>query len=126
MQDALGDRMKGQYEDRTRYSLPRRTFTIIRLDGKAFHTYTRGLKKPFDGDLFADIDTAIINMLPEIQGAVFAYTQSDEISVLLTDFATTQTDAWFDGNLQKMCSVAASIMTAQFNAARIDRTISHY
>lgn len=126
MQDALGDRMKSSYENRTRHMLPRRTYTLLRLDGKSFHTYTRGLKKPFDGDLFADIDTAIINMLPELQGAVFAYTQSDEISVLLTDFATIQTDAWFDGNLQKMCSVAASIMTAQFNAARISRIVTDY
>jgi len=121
MQDALGDRMKGQYEDRTRFLLPRRTYTIIRLDGKAFHTYTRGLEKPFDKGLFEDIDAAIIAMLPELQGAVFAYTQSDEISVLLTDFVDIGTCAWFDGNLQKMCSVAASIMTAEFNQCRLER-----
>ena len=121
MKDELGDRIKSQYEDRTRYSLPRRTYTMIRLDGKAFHTYTKNLKKPFDNDLFADIDSAIIAMLPEIQGAVFAYTQSDEISILLTDFATPNTDAWFDGNLQKMCSVSASIITAEFNKFRMWR-----
>jgi tRNA(His) 5'-end guanylyltransferase len=119
MRDDLGDRMKGQYENRTRFMLPRRTYTIIRLDGKAFHTYTRGLKKPFDTDLYADMDAAIIAMLPEIQGAVFAYTQSDEISILLTDFALPTTSAWFDGNLQKMCSVGASIITAEFNRVRM-------
>jgi len=124
MQDNLGDRMKGQYEDRTRFLLPRRTYTIIRLDGKAFHTYARGLQKPFDKALFEDIDSAIIAMLPELQGAVFAYTQSDEISVLLTDFADPSTCAWFDGNLQKMCSVAASIMTAEFNRLRIKRKLT--
>ena len=118
MKDDLGDRMKGNYEDRTRYSLPRRTYTIIRLDGKAFHTYTRGLKKPFDADLYEDMDNAIIAMLPEVQGAVFAYTQSDEISILVTDFAQPTTSAWFDGNLQKICSVGASIITAQFNKQR--------
>ncbi len=121
MKDELGDRMKGQYEDRTRYLLPRRTYTIIRLDGKAFHTYTRGLDKPFDFDLFEDFDKAIIAMLPEIQGAVFAYTQSDEISILLTDFSTPQTSAWFDGNLQKVCSVSASLITAEFNRFRARR-----
>jgi len=121
MQDTLGDRVKSQYEDRTRYSLPRRTYTIIRLDGKAFHTYTRGLEKPFDKGLFEDMDAAIIAMLPEIQGAQFAYTQSDEISILLTDFAQPTTSAWFDGNLQKMCSVAASIITAEFNKVRARR-----
>jgi len=118
MQDTLGDRIKGQYEDRTRYSLPRRTYTIIRLDGKAFHTYTRGLEKPFDKGLFEDMDAAIVAMIPEIQGAQFAYTQSDEISILLTDFAQPTTSAWFDGNLQKMCSVAASVITAEFNKQR--------
>ena len=115
MNDELGERMKDQYEHRTRFSLPRRTYTIIRLDGAHFHTYTKGLNKPFDDGLIADMDAAIIAMLPEIQGVQFAYTQSDEISLVLTDFATPNTDAWFDGNLQKMCSVAASIITAEFN-----------
>lgn len=113
--------MKGQYEDRTRYFVPRRTFTIIRLDGKAFHTYTRGLEKPFDHGLSEDIDSAIIALLPHIQGAQFAYTQSDEISVLTTDFALPNTSAWFDGNVQKIASVSASIMTAEFNRYRLVR-----
>ena len=130
MNDPLGDRMKGNYEDRTRIALPRRTYTILRLDGKAFHTYTRGLKKPFDKDLSEDIDNAIVTIMPKIQGAEFAYTQSDEISILLTDFEKTTTDAWFDGNLQKICSVAASLMTAEFNKYRWTRshmaTISAY
>ncbi len=121
MKDDLGDRIKSQYEDRTRYMLPRRTYTLLRLDGKSFHTYTRGLNKPFDHDLFADIDEAIKAMLPDIQGSVFAYTQSDEISVLLTDFAQPTTSAWFDGNLQKIASVAASIITAEFNRFRLVR-----
>lgn len=119
--DPLGTRIKENYENRTRYYLPRRTYTILRLDGCHFKTYTRGLKKPFDNGLSEDIDNAIIAMLPQIQGAVFAYTQSDEISILLTDFATHQTDAWFDSNLQKISSVAASIMTAHFNKERLLR-----
>lgn len=119
MQDLLGKRMKEQYEDRTRYFLPRRTYTLLRLDGKAFHTYTRNLKHPFDNDLSTDIDSAIIATLPEVQGSVFAYAQSDEVSILLTDFNTIQTSAWFDGNIQKMSSVAASIMTAEFNRRRL-------
>jgi tRNA(His) guanylyltransferase len=125
MKDELGERMKSQYEDRTRYFVPRRTYTIIRLDGKAFHTYTRGLVKPFDSDLSNDIDNAIIAMLPHIQGAVFAYTQSDEISVLVTDFALPTTSAWFDGNIQKMASVSASILTANFNFLRMGRILGN-
>lgn len=125
MHDELGERMKSQYEHRTRIFVPRRTYTIIRLDGKAFHTYTRGLQKPFDEDLYKDMDNAIINMLPHIQGAVFAYTQSDEISVLVTDFATPTTSAWFDGNIQKMASVSSSIITAEFNKLRTVRELYH-
>lgn len=126
MKDELGERMKGQYEHRTRFFVPRRTFTIIRLDGKAFHTYTRGLQKPFDYGLSEDMDNAIIAMLPHIQGAVFAYTQSDEISVLVTDFALPTTSAWFDGNIQKISSVSSSIITAEFNKQRLNRVIQKY
>jgi len=118
MKDELGERMKGQYEHRTRYFVPRRTFNIIRLDGKAFHTYTRKLLKPYDHNLYTDINDAIIALLPHIQGAVFAYTQSDEISVLVTDFNLPTTSAWFDGNIQKIASVSASIITAEFNKLR--------
>ena len=121
MNDELGDRIKSNFEDRTRYTLPRRTYTIIRLDGKAFHTYTKGLNKPFDDALSDDIDSAIVTLLYEIQGAVFAYTQSDEISILVTDFAKPTSCAWFDGNVQKITSVAASIMTAEFNQRRLLR-----
>lgn len=126
MKDALGDRIKSNFEDRTRYYLPRRTYTILRLDGCHFHTYTKGLKRPFDSGLIADMDDAIVAMLPQLQGVVFAYTQSDEISILLTDFEKENTSAWFDGNLQKMCSVAASIITAEFNACRLLRQFNSY
>jgi tRNA(His) guanylyltransferase len=115
MHDELGDRIKSQYEDRTRISLPRRTYTIIRCDGKAFHTLTKGFKKPFDKILMDMMDSAAMALCQEIQGAAFAYVQSDEISVLVTDFANIKTSAWFDGNLQKMVSIAAACATARFN-----------
>jgi tRNA(His) guanylyltransferase len=121
MNDELGDRIKSQYESRTRYLLPRRTYTIIRLDGKAFHTYTKGLDKPFDKGLQEDMDNAVCAMIREVQGAQFAYVQSDEISILVTDFATPETSAWFDGNLQKICSVSASLITSEFNKFRARR-----
>ena len=121
MNDPLGTRIKEQYENRTRYFVPRRTFTILRLDGKAFHTYTKGLTRPFDTGLMEDMDNAIVALMSEIQGSAFAYTQSDEISILVTDFEKETTSAWFDGNIQKMTSVAASIMTAEFNKLRILR-----
>lgn len=110
--------MKANYEDRFRYLIPRRGFTIIRLDGVAFHTYTRGLKRPFDEIFIADMDNTAKYLCERIQGAKFAFVQSDEISILLTDFDRLTTDAWFDGNLQKMCSVSASMATAVFNQLR--------
>jgi tRNA(His) guanylyltransferase len=115
MKDELGDRIKDQYEDRTRFFVPRRTYTIIRVDGKAFHTLTKNFKRPFDPILMRIMDNTARALCKEIQGARFAYTQSDEISILLTDFSSIQTNAWFDGNVQKMCSVAAACATAHFN-----------
>lgn len=121
MNDTLGDRMKERFENRTRYFLPRRTYTIIRVDGKAFHTYTRGRGRPYDVTLMASMNEAAKALCEEIQGAKFAYVQSDEISILLTDFTKITTDAWFDGNIQKIVSVAASIATETFNTAEPNR-----
>jgi tRNA(His) 5'-end guanylyltransferase len=118
MKDTLGDRMKEYYEDRTRNVLPRRTYSIIRIDGKAFHTYTKGLQRPFDDKLMNDMDETAGFLCKNIQGAKFAFVQSDEISILLTDFEELTTDAWFDGNIQKMVSVSSSIATAKFNELR--------
>lgn len=116
--DTLGDRMKDSYENRTRYALPRRTYTIIRLDGKAFHTYTRGLNRPYDAPLMLDMAATATFLCKEIAGTCMAYTQSDEISLLLMDFGTTKTQAWFDGNIQKIVSISASLATAKFNELR--------
>ena len=115
MKDDLGNRMKEQYENRTRYYLPRRTYTIIRVDGKAFHTFTKSFQKPFDSNLIYAMNETAKGMCEEIEGSQFAFVQSDEISILVTDFSKTKTQAWFDGNLQKICSVSASMATAIFN-----------
>lgn len=122
--DPMGDRMKGDYEGRAQTHLPRRTHTIIRIDGKAFHTYTRGLDKPYDKRLMDDMALTAQFLCHEIQGARVAFVQSDEISILLTDFANRQTEAWFDGNVQKIVSISASLATAKFNAVRPDHPIS--
>lgn len=123
MKDTLGDRMKNFYEDRFRYYLPRRAYTIIRVDGKAFHSYTKGLSRPFDFGLISDMDQTAAYLCKNIMGAKFAYVQSDEISVLLTDFDDLSTQAWFDNNLQKMASVASSMATAKFNELRLKRNL---
>lgn len=112
--DSLGDRMKG-YENISRTYLTRRVPVIIRLDGKAFHTFTRGLEKPFDFTLMKVMQLTMQYLCANIQGCVFGYTQSDEITMILTDYATIKTDAWFGYNVQKMASVSASMATMEFN-----------
>ena len=112
--DSLGDRMKG-YENISRSYLTRRVPVIIRLDGKAFHTFTRGMKKPFDPVLTQAMQQTMKSLCENIQGCVFGYTQSDEITLVLTDYATIKTDAWFGYNIQKMTSIAASMATLAFD-----------
>jgi tRNA(His) guanylyltransferase len=113
--DSLGDRMKAAYENRTRFELPRRTYTVIRIDGKAFHTFTRGCERPFDFQLMQAMDETALALCREVQGARLAFVQSDEISLVLTDFDTTTSEGWFDGGVQKIASVSASLATSAFN-----------
>ena len=113
----LGDRMKNNYENISRYYLTRRMPVIIRIDGKAFHTFTRGFKKPFDDIFVKTMQDTMKYLCENIQGCVLGYTQSDEISLVLVDYAELTTDAWFGNNLQKMCSVSASMATLAFNKA---------
>lgn len=120
MKDALGDRMK-EYESVFKNRLVRRTYTMIRIDGKAFHTYTKGLERPFDEGLISDMDDTAKFLCQNIQGAKGAFVQSDEISILITDFDKLETSAWFDNNVQKMVSVSASMATAKFNQLRMLR-----
>lgn len=114
---ALGDRMKA-YEAAHRTILPRRTYTLLRLDGKAFHSYLRGCQRPFDEVFMTDMDAVAEALCAEISGSVFAYTQSDEISLLVTDFTSLQTQPWFGGVVAKMLSVSASLATAVLNERR--------
>lgn len=118
--DNLGDRMKENYENRAKTQLLRRTPVIIRLDGKAFHTFTRGFKKPFDDILTEAMQQTMLTLCREIQGCVLGYTQSDEITLVLTDYKKLETSAWFDYDIQKVCSVSASIATLAFNRCFLD------
>lgn len=113
--DQLGQRMKTFYEQVPKYKLYRRTPVAIRIDGKAFHTFTRGFAKPFDEVLGNAMVRTMEYLAKNIQGCVFAYQQSDEITLLLIDYQTFETDAWFDYEVQKICSIAASMATMAFN-----------
>lgn len=124
MKDELGNRMKVNYENRTRILLPRRTYSIIRIDGKCFSNFTKNLDKPFDAGLIADMNETATYLCKNIQGAKIGFVQSDEISILMTDFDGLQTDAWFDGNIQKIVSVAASLAASKFNQLRWMRYVN--
>lgn len=112
--EELGDRMKGQYERRSQTLLPRRTNTIIRIDGRAFHTWTKGMDRPVSTQLIGWMDRTACDLMGEIGGAKMAFVQSDEISILTTDYDKIETQAWFDGEVQKLCSIVASYTTARF------------
>lgn len=112
---SLGDRMKEYYENISRNYLVRRMPVIIRIDGKAFHTFTRGMKKPFDNIMVKSMQETMKYLCENIQGCVLGYTQSDEITLVLVDYKTLTTDAWFGYNIQKMASVSASMATMAFN-----------
>lgn len=120
----FGDRMKG-YENAFRHFLPRRMPCIIRLDGCAFHTYTRGFIKPWDENLMEALALTMLHLCENIQGCKMGYLQSDEISLLLTDYDALNTCAWFDKNVQKMCSVSASIASCFFNRLMMAREYSN-
>ena len=113
--DELGKRMKEFYEQVPKYRLMRRTPVAIRIDGKAFHTFTRGFQKPFDEVLIKSMQETMKYLCENIQGCVLGYTQSDEITLILVDYKKLNSSAWFDYELQKMCSIAASMATMAFN-----------
>lgn len=118
--DALGTRMKEFYEQIPKTRLMHRTPVAIRIDGKAFHTFTRGFQKPFDEILMKSMQETTKYLCENIQGCVFGYTQSDEITLILVDYQKLDTSAWFDYEVQKMCSISASMATLAFN-----RSFSH-
>lgn len=113
--DDLGRRMKEYYEQVPKTKLMRRTPVIIRIDGKAFHSFTKGFKRPFDDVLIESMQQTMKYLCENIQGCVLGYHQSDEISLVLIDYQKLVSAAWFDYEVQKICSIAASMATMAFN-----------
>lgn len=112
--DSLGDRMKNYYESVYKIRLPRRMPMILRVDGKAFHTYTRGCKKPFDKALSDLMDETAKYLCENIQDAQLAYVQSDEINIFVHDYKSLAAEAYFDKEIQKICSIASGMASAKF------------
>ena len=113
--DDLGRRMKEYYEQIPKTKLMRRCSVIIRIDGKAFHSFTKGFKRPFDDVLIESMQETMKYLCENIQGCVLGYHQSDEISLVLVDYQKLTSDAWFDYEVQKICSISASMATMIFN-----------
>lgn len=111
----LAARMKDFYENPAKTQLLRRMPVAIRIDGKAFHTFTRGFQKPFDPVLMDAMQRTMKYLCENIQGCVFGYTQSDEITLILTDYQKLTSEAWFNYEVQKMTSISASMATVAFN-----------
>lgn len=111
--ESMGDRIK-RYETVTDTCLSKRIPVIIRLDGKAFHTYTQGMERPFDEDFRYIMEYTAYRCCKLVEGCRFGYTQSDEISLLLVDYATPDTESWFDYRISKMLSVVSSVCTGAF------------
>ncbi len=112
---SLANRMKEYYENIPKIKLIRRTPVIIRLDGRSFHTFTKGFNKPFDDVLIKTMQETMKYLCENIQNCVFGYTQSDEISLALVDYKNLNSSAWFDYEVQKICSISASMTTMIFN-----------
>ncbi|WP_435610025.1 tRNA(His) guanylyltransferase Thg1 family protein [Streptomyces sp. C10-9-1] len=120
---ALGDRMKA-HEAAYRVVLPRRTYSIIRVDIRAARTYLRGARRPYDQRFMDDMDAAATALCDEISGAACAYVQSDEISILATDFARAATQPWFGGVVAKQLSISAAVATAVLMERRPGRRVA--
>ena len=122
MNDDLGDRMKN-YEFSNRSYLGMRSYLVIRLDGKAFHTYTKGLNRPFDEGFASDMDETAKFLCENLRGAKFAYVQSDEISVFITTVGSDNAQPLFKSQVQKIVFISASMAAVKFYQLRLNRSV---
>lgn len=109
-----------ELEKEYRTYLPKKSYAVLRVDGKGFSKYTKGLEKPFDQKFTIDMQDTAKYLAENIDGALFAYTQSDEISVVFSDLSGENTEWWLGGQVQKLVSITAALATAKFNSARND------
>lgn len=115
--DSMGDRFK-DYEEVFQTTVPKRVPKILRLDGKAFHTFLKGAKQPYDESISLCMIEGIKAVMQEIGGiCVFCYTQSDEATFVINDYLDIHTESWFSNRVQKIVSVSASLMSVAFTQA---------
>ena len=117
----LAIRMK-QYERASKTYLTKRMPVVVRFDGVAFHSFTRGMRRPFDDEILLEaMRQTMYEVCKWLPGCVFGYTQSDEITFVLTDYKTLDTASFYDYVVQKLCSVIAGKVTVTFNKAFKER-----
>jgi len=109
--DSLGERMK-MFEDVYRYKLPPNSCWIIRVDGRAFHTLTRGMET-FDSRIISIMNEVGFALAKEFSSARIAYIQSDEVSLLIKNHHTR--DEMFGRGIQKLASISAACATMAAN-----------
>jgi len=102
------------YEDVTRSYLYKKLPVIIRVDGKSFHKLTSFFDKPHDLRLIQAMNLTALEACHSFQCCKFAYLQSDEISFLLSDLDTPNTEMWFNGDIRKICSISAATVSVSF------------
>lgn len=121
MENSLGDRMKG-YEKVNNAKLTCRTPVIVRVDGRSFHNFPTKLGKPFDR-VFINVMQEVARDLVELDGTcIAAYVQSDEISILLKDWSSLDSEPFFHNKIQKLCSIFASKATSSFIGIWLEHT----
>lgn len=123
--DELGKRMKA-YENESDKKLVKKLPVIIRVDGRAFHTFAKKLEKPFDDLLIDSMQETMRYLCKHVAGCVLGYCQSDEISLLIQDYKNEETQAWFENRVNKLCSVTASMATFAFNRAFENKVTEFY
>lgn len=120
--DSMGDRLK-RYEAAYDQTIISRVPVIIRLDGKGFSRWTKSVSavKPFDNELSNNMANAMVKTAEKIEGCLFGFTQSDEITFVLRNDQSLESSPWFSNRIQKICSITSSIFTAEFNRNWGDR-----
>ena len=110
----LGDRIK-RYEAVSHQTATGRTPLMIRVDGRAFHTFTRGMDRPFDQAFISAMVSSAADVAMHMQGFKLGYVQSDEATFCITDYDRIESQGWFDYDLHKITSITAALMSVRFN-----------
>ena len=123
----LGDRIKA-YEKAYDTDIIRRVPVIVRVDGKGFSKWTKatGMKKPFDIRMCSMMSKAMRDTAEKIEGCVFAYTQSDEITFVLRNDQSLESVPWFGNRVQKICSIVASMVSAHFSTYAYSDPLAYF